>query len=74
MNLPIDKKAHFLAGAAISATLVAYGVGPTVAISVAMVIGALKEVWDSFGNGTPDLNDFLVTAAGSCVVLPTLAI
>jgi len=71
---PLDKQAHFLAGAAISATEVAYGIPPVVAILSTCVIGAIKEWWDSTGHGTPDLKDWIATALGAMVVLPMVLV
>lgn len=70
MSIPIDKKAHFLAGAAISGVLSAYGIDPLVAFGVASICAGGKEFVDRLGYGTPDLYDFLVTVAGGAVVLP----
>ena len=67
---PLDKQAHFLAGAAIASAEVAYGVPPLVAILSAWVIGGLKELWDFAGNGTPDPKDWLATALGAIVIAP----
>ena len=67
---PLDKQAHFWAGAAIASAEVAYGIPPVAAIVSAWLIGALKELWDFAGNGTPDQKDWLATALGALVVLP----
>jgi hypothetical protein len=68
--MQIDKKAHILAGAAIAGTLAAYGVPTWCAFWSAVTIGALKEVWDAMGRGTPDRWDFIATALGATVILP----
>lgn len=70
MNIPIDKKAHFLAGAAISGVLSAYGIDPLVAFGISAFCAGVKEFVDRLGYGTPDLWDFLVTVAGGAIVLP----
>ena len=70
--MTIDKKAHFWAGAAIAATVTLYTASPVFGIVAAVLIGALKELRDRVGFGTPDLMDFAATAAGSAVVLPLL--
>ena len=72
MNLPIDKKLHILVGAVVASTLTAYGLSPLVAFFVSVTIGALKEAWDSLGNGTVDRYDFLATAVGACIIIPLL--
>ena len=70
--MQIDKKAHFLAGAAIAGLLVSYGVPAFSAFWVAVLVGLIKEVYDSFGYGTPDKWDFVVTAIGAATVLPLI--
>ena len=68
--MQIDKKAHFLAGAAIAGLCVAYGVRPRDAFFIAAFAGALKEIVDRMGYGTPDKWDFVVTTIGGTLVLP----
>lgn len=68
----IDKQAHFLAGAAIAGLLVSYGISPVVAFLAASVVALAKEVYDSFGYGTPDKWDFVVTVLGASTILPLL--
>lgn len=70
MKLPIDKQAHFLAGAAIAATLALYTGLPLWGILACIVAGVGKELYDLTGRGTPDVMDALATIAGSVVVLP----
>jgi hypothetical protein len=70
--LKIDKQAHLLAGAAIAGLLVSYGTSPVVAFLVASAVALAKEVYDSFGYGTPDKWDFVVTVLGAATVLPLL--
>lgn len=67
---PIDKTAHFLAGATIAALPTAYGVDPIIGFAVACALGILKEAYDSTGRGTPDINDAIATVAGAATVLP----
>lgn len=71
---PIDKQAHFWVGAAIASTEVAYGIPPVVAVISAALIGALKEMWDAAGHGTPDLKDWFATVLGAMVVSPLILI
>ena len=71
MTIPLDKQAHFWAGAAIASTLVVYDTAAWAAFVFTLMIGASKEVWDKVsGTGTMDFWDFVATAAGAAVVLP----
>ena len=65
--IPIDKITHTLAGAAIAAALMPWGIIP--AVMAVVVAGAGKEVWDAQGHGTPDSVDALVTVAGGVLML-----
>ena len=67
MMMQIDKITHTLAGAAIAAALMPFGVIP--AVLAVVVAGAGKEVWDAQGHGTPDHIDALATVAGGCAML-----
>lgn len=58
-----DKFLHFVAGFVISA-LGTWLFNPYVGVSLAIIAGALKEVIDLMGNGTPELADFIATALG----------
>lgn len=69
--MTLDKQAHFFAGAAI-ASVVALYLNPLAGLVVGILAGALKEVRDRAGFGTPDSKDFLTTALGATVVLPAL--
>lgn len=68
--MQIDKKAHFFAGAAISALFVAYGTPPMVSFVSASIVAACKEICDRMGYGTPDMLDFVATVVGAATVLP----
>lgn len=70
--MQIDKKAHAFAGAAIAATVALYTGSAHAGLLAGIVAGALKELWDRAGHGTPDLKDFLATAAGATVVIPAM--
>ena len=48
----------------------AYGLPAVYAFFMAVVVGFAKEVYDTFGYGTPDKRDFIVTALGGATVLP----
>ena len=62
-----DKITHTLAGAAIAAALMPFGVIP--AVLAVVVAGAGKEAWDAQGHGTPDSVDALATVAGGAGML-----
>ena len=64
---PIDKVAHTLAGAAIAAALLPWGVIPALLAVVVAAVG--KELWDAQGHGTPDRIDALVTVIGGVLML-----
>lgn len=64
---PLDKLLHTLAGAAIAAAMMPWGVIP--AVLAVVVAGAGKEVWDAQGHGTPDHIDALVTVIGGVLML-----
>lgn len=66
-SLPIDKIAHTLAGAAIAAALLPWGVIPALLAVIVTAVG--KELWDAQGNGTPDHIDALATVAGGVAML-----
>lgn len=65
--IPIDKIAHTLAGAAIAAALLPFGLIPALLAIVAAAVG--KELWDAQGHGTPDHIDALVTVIGGVLML-----
>jgi hypothetical protein len=64
--MSLDKQAHFLAGAVIALAL-GYLVPPLVGFAVAVLVGAAKEVYDSFHTDihTVDGWDFMATGAGA---------
>lgn len=66
-KLPIDKITHTLAGAAIAAALLPFGVIPALLAVVVAAVG--KELWDAQGNGTPDHIDALVTCIGGVLMI-----
>lgn len=66
-----DKITHTLAGAAIAAALLPWGVIPTIAAVVLAAVG--KELWD-IGRGTPDPIDALVTVAGGVLMASWLTL
>lgn len=65
--LAVDKIAHTLAGAAIAAALLPFGIIPALLAVLVAAVG--KELWDAQGHGTPDYIDALATVAGGCAML-----
>jgi hypothetical protein len=68
--MPIDKLLHLLAGAAIAATVALY-TGPLYGLAAGIAAGIAKELYDRAGYGTPDFKDFIATALGAAVVVPS---
>lgn len=66
-----DKITHTLAGAAIAAALLPFGVIPALLAVVVAAVG--KEVWDAQGRGTPDHIDALATVIGGMLMLGWLS-
>ena len=69
--MPLDKQAHFLAGAAIAASVTLY-LGPLLGIIACVITALTKELYDATGRGTPDIWDFIATVSGCVVLLPLL--
>ena len=67
-----DKITHTLAGAAIAAALLPWGVIPALLAVVIAAVG--KELLDAQGHGTPDLIDALVTVAGGVLMASWLTL
>lgn len=65
--MQLDKITHNLAGAAIAAALLPWGVIPALLAVIVAAVG--KEVWDAQGHGTPDHIDALVTCLGGVLML-----
>jgi len=59
----LDKQAHFLAGTTICLSFALF-VSPVLGLITAIVLGAVKELWDGMGHGTKDIWDFVATALG----------
>lgn len=63
MSIPTDKKKHFFAGFAITA-VVSLFFGYIIGAVAAILAGAGKEAYDKVtGKGTPEVLDFVATAA-----------
>ena len=60
--MPLDKITHTLAGAAIAAALLPFGVIQSLLAVIVVAVG--KELWDAQGHGTPDKWDSIATFAG----------
>lgn len=69
--MTLDKQAHFFAGAAIASVVALYA-NPLSGLAAGILAGALKEVRDRAGYGTPNWRDFIATAFGACVVIPAI--
>lgn len=67
-----DKITHTLAGAAIAAALLPWGVIPALLAVVIAAVG--KEVWDAQGHGTPDRIDALATVIGGVLMASWLTL
>lgn len=65
--MQLDKITHTLAGAAIAAALLPWGVIPALMAVIVVAVG--KELWDAQGHGTPDRIDAMVTVAGGAAML-----
>ena len=72
-RIPIDKQAHFFAGAAIASTITLYGDNAAWGLGACVVAAIGKELYDASGRGTPDVWDFVATALGGAVVLPLIS-
>ena len=60
--MQLDKITHTLAGAAIAAALLPFGVIQSLLAVVIAAVG--KEPWDAQGHGTPDKLDAIATVFG----------
>lgn len=70
--MQLDKITHTLAGAAIAAALLPWGVIPAMLAVLVAAVG--KELWDAQGHGTPDRIDALATVAGGVLMLGWLTL
>lgn len=64
-----DKAQHLLAGAAIAVSVKSLGGDASMALAASTVAGAVKELVDMTGYGTPDARDFIWTVVGGLVVV-----
>jgi len=70
--MQLDKITHALAGAAIAAALLPFGLIPALMAVVIAAVG--KELWDAQGHGTPDHIDALVTVIGGVLMASWLTL
>lgn len=71
MNIPQDKSKHFIAGFVI-AIIASLFVGYLIAVIVAILAGAGKEIYDKVtGKGTPEFLDFVATVVGAIAAIAT---
>jgi hypothetical protein len=70
--MQLDKITHTLAGAAIAAALLPWGVIPALLSVLAAAVG--KELWDAQGHGTPDRIDALATVIGGVLMASWLTL
>ena len=70
--MQLDKITHTIAGAAIAAALLPWGVIPALAAVLVAAVG--KELWDAQGHGTPDHIDALVTVIGGVLMASWLTL
>lgn len=69
MNIPQDKKKHFVAGFAITA-IVSLFFGYIIGVIVAVIAAAGKELYDKVtGMGTPEVLDFVATIVGAAAAV-----
>ena len=66
-KVPLDKKAHFLAGAVVALVVMRFIHGYWPGLALAGVVGALKEGFDWKTGGVADPWDFLATVLGGMV-------
>lgn len=64
-SIPQDKLLHFIAGALIVALCASVKAFAPYAWVAGVIAGALKEFFDSRGNGSVELLDFAATTAGA---------
>ncbi len=71
MNIPQDKRKHFIAGFGI-AIVASLSVGYLIAVILAILAGAGKEIYDKVtGKGTPEFLDFVATVVGAIAAIAT---
>ncbi len=66
MTIPEDKRMHFITGCLIGGLFCCLFSMKT-GIVAAAIAGMAKEVWDSYGHGTPDIWDAVATTAGGVI-------
>jgi hypothetical protein len=66
MKIRLDLQAHFWAGLAICLAASLF-LGSIVGLTVAIIAGIAKELYDMTGRGTPDVMDAVATIVGGLV-------
>lgn len=64
MNIPYDKKLHFIAGVVVCIIVALIFKNPLYGLIAAAVAGIAKEIWDYRSYGKPDFMDCLATWIG----------
>lgn len=67
-----DKLKHMIAGLIIALLFGCLLKDPFCGFCFALIAGLCKEIWDYFGHGVSEFNDFIATAQGGavgCVIL-----
>ena len=65
MKIQPDKIKHFIAGALITTVCLFIGLSSAWTLCIVAVIGAIKELYDLCGYGTPEVMDLVWTIAGA---------
>ena len=65
MKIQPDKIKHFIAGTLIAAVCLFSGLSSVCTLCIVTAIGALKELRDLCGYGTPEVTDLVWTIAGA---------
>lgn len=64
MNIPYDKKLHFLAGVIVCILVSLIFKNPMYGLIASVIAGIGKEIWDYYDYGKPDFMDCLATWVG----------
>ena len=70
--MQLDKITHALAGAAIAAALLPWGVIPAL-LAIVIAAGG-KALWDAQAHGTPDVYDAMATVIGGVLMASWLTL
>jgi len=67
--LSVDKQLHFLVGTSLAGVLFISTDNLLLTVGGVVLAGALKEIRDSMGYGTPEMTDLLYTVLGVFPIL-----